>query len=406
MLTDPKGAGLSPERLAHIDRFLQENYIDAGLLPGALTVVARRGVVAHLSPLGKRDLAQGLPVEQDTIFRIYSMTKPITAVAALMLVEEGLIALDDPVHRFIPEWRGLGVYQAGLHPQFQVRRPDRPMRVIDLFRHTSGLTYGFQNRTNVDAAYRALKVGTVTFDGTLESMVADLATLPLEFSPGTNWNYSVSTDVLGFLVQSISGKPLDVFFRERIFEPLGMDDTAFMVPDDKLARFAACYEARPDERLALYDAPETSPYRTMPSLLAGGGGLVSTATDYLAFCRMLLDGGRANGRQVLSPKTIELMTANHLPGGKTLDDLSVSLFAEGAFAGVGFGLGVSVTTDPAAAMLPGSVGEFSWGGLASTAFWVDPREALIVVFMTQLIPSTLYNIRRQLRTLVYSAITD
>ncbi len=406
MLIDPNGAGLSPERLARIDHFLQERYVEPGLLPGALTVVARKGVVAHASPIGHRDVARGLPVEQDTIFRIYSMTKPITAVAALMLVEEGLMALDDPVHRFIPDWRGLGVYQAGVYPQFQTRRPDSPMRVIDLFRHTSGLTYGFQNRTNVDAAYRELKVGTVSFDGTLESMVADLATLPLEFSPGTNWNYSVSTDVLGYLVQTISGKPLDVFFRERIFEPLGMDDTGFMVPDDKVARFAACYEARPDDRLALFDAPDTSPYRSMPGLLAGGGGLVSTASDYLAFCRMLLEGGRAGGQQLLSRKTIELMTANHLPGGHTLDDLSVSLFQEGAFAGVGFGLGVAVTVDPPAAMIPGSVGEFSWGGLASTAFWVDPREELIVVFMTQLVPSTLYNIRRQLRTLIYSAIAD
>ncbi len=406
MIPNPTAAGLNPERLAHIDRFLGERYVAPGLIPGAQTVIYRRGELAHWGVIGQRDVAAGKPYEDDTIVRIYSMTKPVTAVAALMLVEEGLLALDEPVHRYIPDWRGLGVFQAGFDPTFQTRRPDRPMRIIDLFCHTSGLTYGFQNRTNVDAAYRARKVGTVSFDGSLESMVADLAQLPLEFSPGTNWNYSVSTDVLGYLVQVITGKRLDAFFQERIFDPLGMADTGFHVPDEKIGRFAACYEVRPDERMALFDGVETSSYRREPTFLSGGGGLVSTAADYLTFCRMLLNGGHLNGTQFLSRKTIELMTANHLPGGKTLDELSVSLFAEGAFAGVGFGLGVGVTTDPAATMLPGSKGEYSWGGLASTAFWIDPAEDLIVVFLTQLIPSTLYPIRRQLRTLVYSAIAD
>lgn len=406
MIAQPVAAGFSADRLARLDRFLEERYIAPGKIPGALTVVARRGEIAHASALGLGDVEAGKPVAPDTIFRIYSMTKPVTAVAALMLVEEGLMGLDDPVHWHIPEWRQLGVFAAGVYPTFQTRRPDRPMRVIDLFRHTSGLTYAFQNRTNVDAAYRERRVGTVSFDGTLEGMVEELSHLPLEFSPGDSWNYSVSTDILGYLVQKLSGQSLDQFFKTRIFDPLGMEDTGFFVPDDKIARFAACYEARPDVLMALYDAPETSAYRAMPTLLAGGGGLVSTAGDYLAFCRMLLGGGTANGHQFLSRKTIELMTMNHLPGGKTLDEMSVSLFAEGTFAGVGFGLGVSVTTDPAAAMLPGSVGEYSWGGLASTAFWIDPREDLIVIFMTQLIPSTLYPIRRQLRTLVYSAIRD
>ncbi len=406
MIVRPETVGLSSERLHLLDTFVEREYISAGRMPGALISVMRRGDLVHHSALGMRDVEGGRPVEPDTIFRIYSMTKPIVSVAFMMLVEEGLVALDDPVHRFIPEWRDLGVFQAGVLGQFQTRPPERPMLIVDLLRHTSGLTYGFQQRSNVDAAYRELREASLPFAGSLEQMIAHLAELPLEFSPGASWNYSVSTDVLGYLVERLSGQTLDVFLKQRLFDPLGMVDTDFHVPDDKIARFAACYEVQPGVRMALQDRPETSSFRTPPTMRSGGGGLVSTAADYLRFCRMMLNQGALDGRRYLSRKTVGLMTANHLPGRRTMHEMSISLFSEAAYAGAGFGLGVAVTTDPVQCLVPVSTGEYFWGGLASTAFWIDPQEELIVVFMTQLMPSTLYPIRRQLRTLVYAALTD
>ena len=406
MTTKAEAVGLSPSRLELLDRFLERRYIAPGKIAGALTVIMRRGEVVHSSALGLADIERKKPVQPDTLWRIYSMTKPVTSVAFMMLVEQGLVALDDPVHRLIPEWRKLGVFEGGFLETFRTRRPDRPMLVVDLLRHTSGLTYGFQQTTNVDAAYRKLKIGEVEQDGTLEELIAKLAGLPLEFSPGTAWNYSVSTDVLGYLIARISGEPFDEFLRRRIFEPLGMADTAFHVPAAKKSRLAACYAATPTGGMALYDDPEKSGYLKPPSFFSGGGGLVSTAGDYLRFCRMLLDGGALDGVRILSPKTIELMTTNHLPGKRDLPALSRSLFSEAAYEGVGFGLGFAMTLDTAKTMLPGSVGDYFWGGAASTYFWIDPKEELIVVFMTQLMPSRAYPIRRELRTLVYSAFTE
>jgi CubicO group peptidase (beta-lactamase class C family) len=321
----------------------------------------------------------------------------------MMLVEEGHIALDDPVHRYIPEWRNLGVYEAGFIGSFRTRPASAPMRIVDLLRHTSGLTYGFQQRTNVDAAYRKFGFGDPAAAGTIEAMIENLAKIPLEASPGQVWNYSVSTDVVGYLVSKISGQPLEEFLRQRIFAPLGMIDTGFHVPAEKASRLAACYIATPDSRMKLQDEPQNSRYLKPPSFISGGGGLVSTITDYLRFCRMLLNGGVLDDARLLSPKTLELMTANHLPGGKELPDLSISLFSEASYAGVGFGLGFAVTTDPVRALVPGTPGDFFWGGMAGTYFWIDPREQLIVIFMTQLMQSTVYNLRRELRTLVYSA---
>jgi len=400
----PEAAGFVPSRLQHLDRFLQSRYLDSGKLPGALTLIQRRGETAHLSALGYRDLERKQPLQQDTLFRIYSMTKPITSVAFMMLVEDGLVALEDPVHRFIPQWRDLGIFEGGFIGTFKTRRPQRPMLMIDLLRHTSGLTYGFQQRTNVDSAYRRLKLDDYFGGGTtLDGMIDALAGLPLEFSPGTTWNYSVSTDVLGYLVGKISGQPFEQFLRTRILDPLGMSDTDFHVPASKAARFAACYAVTPEAGMRLQDDPVRSNYLKSPHLVSGGGGLVSTIDDYLKFCRMLLAGGTFNGARILSPKTIELMTSNHLPGGQELPDLSVSLFSEASYAGVGFGLGFAVTTSPARSLLPGTVGDYSWGGMASTYFWIDPREEMIVIFMTQLMPSTTYPLRRELRTAVYSA---
>jgi len=404
-LEAPEAVGLATSRLQHLDRYIQTRYIDTKRLPCATMLIERRGQTAHFSTQGHMDLERGRTLQQDTLFRIYSMTKPITSVALMMLVEEGLIGLDDPVHRYIPQWRNLGVYEGGFMETFRTRPTKAPMRIIDLLRHTSGLTYGLQQRTNVDAAYRKFGFGDPAGAGTLEAMIEGLAKIPLEASPGDVWNYSVSTDVLGYLVGKLSGMPFDEFLRRRIFAPLGMVDTDFFVPAAKASRLAACYMLNTEGRLTLQDDPLNSKYLRPPTFISGGGGLVSTAADYLRFCRMLLNAGELDGTRLLSPKTIELMTANHLPGGRELPDMSVSLFSEASYTGVGFGLGFAVTTDPARTLVPGSAGDFSWGGMASTYFWIDPREQLIVLFMTQLIPSTIYNLRRELRTLVYSAFT-
>jgi CubicO group peptidase (beta-lactamase class C family) len=393
-MSRPESVGLCGPRLQHIDRFVQQKYLDTGKLPCALTLVERNGEVAHLSALGRMDVERNRPLQEDTIFRIYSM-----------LVEEGRVALDDPVHRYIPQWRELGVYEGGFIGSFRTRRTSAPMRVIDLMRHTSGLTYGFQQRTNVDAAYRKLALGELPGAVPLDRMIDELGKLPLEFSPGVAFNYSVATDVVGYLVGKISGQPFEQFLRTRIIDPLRMSDTDFMVPAAKASRFAACYAATADGRMTLQDDPQTSGFLQPPGFVSGGGGLVSTAADYLRFCRMLLNGGQLDGVRLVSPKTLELMSMNHLPGGKELPDLSVSLFSEATYGGVGFGLGFAVSMSPARAMIPGSPGDISWGGLASTYFWVDPRERLIVIFMTQLTPSATYPIRRELRTLVYSAFT-
>lgn len=404
MPANPKSVGFSSERLARIDDFLQRKYIDTGKLPGTLTMVARRGEIAHLGMRGMADVERGTPVSEDTIWRIYSMTKPITSIAFMMLVEEGLVALDDPVHRFIPEWRNLGVFAGGTHRTgFQTKRTERPMLIIDLLRHTSGLTYGFQLRTNVDAAYRAAKIGEIEKDDSdLDQFVATLAKLPLEFSPGEKWNYSVATDVLGYLVQKISGDRFEDFLKRRMFEPLGMVDTGFHVRDGEAARFASCYQPTKDGRIELQDDSATSGFLKPPGFVSGGGGLVSTAGDYMKFAQALLSGTpRLVGR-----KTLELMTANHLPGGVDLPALSVSLFSEATYAGVGFGLGFATTMDPAPTMIPGSAGDYFWGGAASTFFWVDPFEDLVAIFMTQLIPSSTYPVRRELRTMVYAALDD
>jgi CubicO group peptidase (beta-lactamase class C family) len=321
-----------------------------------------------------------------------------------MLVEQGVVALDTPVHSLIPEWRDLGVYQGGVLGAFRTRRPDRPMLVLDLLRHTSGLTYGFQLATNIDAAYRKLEIVEGERPGTLDDMVAKLATLPLEFSPGTAWNYSVSTDVLGLVVQRLSGRPFEDVLAERIFAPLGMEDTGFHVPAEKLHRLPEAWWMHPERGTIVYDpAGAESDWAKPPVLVSGGGGLVSTAADYHRFVRMLLGGGAVDGVRLLGRKTVELMTRNHLPGGADLTQLSRSMFSEAIYSGQGFGLGFGINLDPVRAMLPGSAGEFYWGGIFSTYFFVDPVERVSAIFMTQLMPSTLYNLRRELRTLVYSA---
>jgi len=390
--------GFSEERLARIPRFL-EAQVAAGHLPGALTLIWRRGGVAHSSMVGQMDM--GRAMRPDAIFRLYSMTKPVTAVALLMLMEEGRIALDDPVARFIPGFANLKLADGSA--------PKRAMTVLDLLRHTAGFTYGFHNRTPIDAQYRRMRLAEFDTEGGLAAMIAQLQTLPLEYSPGDAWIYSVAIDVVGYLVERVSGQSYAAFVREKILAPLKMVDTDFQVAASKRERFAACYMLK-DGTLDLFDDPQNSPWFAPPKLESGGGGLAGTANDYLRFCRMLLNKGELDGVRLLSPKTVQLMTANHLPGLQEIADLSpaADAFNESGYRGIGFGLGIAVTLDPARVGVPGTAGEFAWGGMASTAFFVDPKEEMAVVFMTQAIVDTARRVRlrRDLRSLVYGAMTQ
>jgi CubicO group peptidase (beta-lactamase class C family) len=344
-------------------------------------------------------------MEDDAIFRIYSMTKPIASVALMQLYERGMFQLTDPVHRYIPEWRNLQVGQEQPDGSLTVVKPQRPMIVRDVLMHMTGLPGGLFPGHPIDDAFA--KARQAAPKGlTLEGITALLADHPLKFQPGTQWNYGLSTDIVGRLVEILSGDRFDDYLRREIFEPLEMSDTGFSVPERSVGRLAALYQFQPGTTPVLQEDPEKSRYLRQPSYLSGAGGLVSTTRDYIAFCRMLLNGGHLDGRRVLGRKTLELMTANHLPGGATLADLAVGGFGEAGFDGVGFGLGFAVGQGPAATAMAGSAGEFYWGGAASTAFWIDPAEDLFTVFMTQLFPSVAYPIRAELRALVYQAIDD
>jgi CubicO group peptidase (beta-lactamase class C family) len=407
--------GLSATRLARVDDVMKRRYVDTGKLPGLLTMVYRRGALAHTGLSGSMDLERDKPMREDAIFRIYSMSKPITAVALMMLAEEGLIGLDDDVATHIPSWKNLAVYATGVpsvvptgEPAFMTTPVKRPMKVVDLVTHTSGLTYGFMNRTSVDRAYRHDKIAAFDAEGGLDGMIERLSKLPLEFSPGTAWNYSVSIDVMGYLVQKLSGLSFGDFLQTRLFGPLGMTDTAFWCPPEKIGRFASCYMPNGSGGLKLQDDGGRSTYAKPPSLESGGGGLVSTAHDYMRFCRMMLNGGTLDGVQILSPKTVALFSLNHLPGNQELADLTMpGMFSEGGYSGIGFSIGCGVNINVAKTRLPGTLGEYFWGGAASTAFWIDPKEELAVVFMTQVIGSEArLTLRRDLRTLVYAAMTE
>jgi CubicO group peptidase (beta-lactamase class C family) len=411
----PETIGMSAARLARLDEVMKRRYVDGGYLPGMLTYVYRKGQLVHTGMCGQMDIERGRPLREDAIFRIYSMSKPITAVALMMLVEEGLIGLDDAVHSFIPAWKDLGVYASGMPslladapPSFLTTPVQRSMKVVDLATHTSGLTYGFHMRTGVDDAYRKAKVVDRATPGGLQGMIDQLVQIPLDFSPGTAWNYSVSIDVLGYLVEKLSGISFGEFLRTRLFEPLGMHDTSFWVPSEKTDRFTCCYQPEGVNGLKLQDDGRESTYAKPPLLESGGGGLVSTAHDYLRFCRMMLNGGTLDGVRILSPKTVALFSLNYLPDGREVADMAPpGMFSESGYAGVGFSLGCGVNVNVANTRLPGSLGEYFWGGAAATAFWIDPREELTVVFMTQVIGSSArLSLRRDLRTLVYSAMTE
>jgi CubicO group peptidase (beta-lactamase class C family) len=403
---DPGEVGFDAERLGRIERHFGR-YVDDGLLPGWLIVVSRGGNIVHLSTYGQRDMEAGLPVETDTIFRIYSMTKAITSVAAMMLYEEGAFELKDPISKFIPSFGDVRVYRSGSAMNPVTEPASEPVRVWHLLTHTSGLTYGFHHATPVDAMYRAagFEWGSPP-DLDLAGCCDAFARIPLLFQPGTEWNYSVSTDVLGRVVEVASGQTLDEFFANRIFGPLGMDDTAFAVDPSQRDRLAALYTPAPGTRKAVRIDAMGDAALEKPKYLSGGGGLVSTAADYHRFTQMLLREGELDGVRLLGSRTVDYMTQNHLPGGADLEQFGRPLFAETSFDGVGFGLGFSVVEDPAKNKVLSSPGEFAWGGAASTAFWVDPLEDITALFFTQLLPSSTHPIRPQLKQLVYQALVD
>ncbi|HEY5869758.1 MAG TPA: serine hydrolase domain-containing protein [Candidatus Tectomicrobia bacterium] len=402
----PEDVGLSAEGMVRLKRHVQA-YVDAGKFPGAISMVQRRGKVVHFATYGRRDLEAGTPVEHDTIFRIYSMTKPIVSVGLMTLYEEGRFQIDDPVAQYIPQFRGLKVLAGGTVDTPQLRSPSREMTVADLLRHTSGLVS--QADAVLGDAYTRLGLLTSASSGTLAEMIAKLGALPLKCDPGAQFNYGISTDVVGYLCEVLSGQRLDDFLRERLLGPLGMVDTGFAVLDEDIERFAACY--RPgtagEPLLVVEDRPDASSRYTQPrTYLSGAGGMVSTASDYMRFCKMLANGGELDGQRVLGPRTLAFMALNHLPGGCDLAQMSPGSAGETSRAGVGFGLGFARVLDPTVLGGLSAPGEYYWGGAASTAFWITPAEDLAVVFMTQVRPSSTYPIRRELRAIIYGSIVD
>ncbi|WP_327009338.1 beta-lactamase family protein [Dactylosporangium sp. NBC_01737] len=405
----PEQVGFDAKRLAALDTHFAR-YVEDGRLAGWQLVISRDGRVAHASTCGRRDLEAGLPVEPDTLWRVYSMSKPITSVAAMMLWEEGRFELTDPISRWLPEFAAPQVYDRGsAGAPFTVPAAE-PIRVWHLLTHTSGLTYGFLQTSVVDALYRKAGYDLLPKAGIdLAQACRDWAALPLLFQPGTGWGYGVSTDVLGRLVEVVSGQSLGDFMRTRIFEPLGMTDTRWWVDPggDEAKRLAALYVPGPADGRAVRFDPIGQHALQEPALQSGGGGLISTAADYHRFTSMLLRNGTGpEGERLLSSRTVRFMTRNHLPGGVDLDRLQTGGFAETTFEGIGFGLGFAVVRDPVPARTPSTPGTYYWGGAASTAFWIDPAERLTVAFYAQLLPSSTHPIRPQLRQLIYSALTD
>ncbi|PVZ10007.1 CubicO group peptidase (beta-lactamase class C family) [Actinomycetospora cinnamomea] len=405
---DPEELGFDPARLARIDHHFAR-YVDDGRLAGWHTVVARDGRVVHSSVAGYRDAEAGLPVTDDTRWRIYSMTKPITSVAAMILWEQGRFELTDPISRWLPEFAEPRVYVKGSSTKPLLEAATEPIRVWHLLTHTAGLTYGFHHAHPVDELYRAAGFEWAAPAGIdLAGCVEAWARMPLVFQPGTEWNYSHATDVLGRLIEVVSGQRLDAFLDEHVLGPLGMTATRFVVDDPD--RLATLYVANP--ATGRYLSAEAAGMGSMgrdaleDTWLSGGGGLVSTAADYHRFTQMLLGRGEVDGVRILGSRTVDYMAQNHLPGGADLEQVGRPLFAEMPFHGVGFGLGVATVIDPVRYRTVSSRGELSWGGAASTAFWVDPAERITAMFFTQLLPSSAHPIRTQLRGLVYQALVD
>ncbi len=398
----PEEVGLSSARLENVTKLVQ-GYVDDRKVPGALTMIARRGKVVHFETYGKMDDEADKPMRPDTIFRIYSMTKPIASVGLMMLYEEGRFQLDDPASRFIPAWKSLKV-RASRDGATEAHKPAREVSVRDLLMHTSGLPGLGAPITGTPEQGRERQPRPRT----LAEMADRLAEMPLMFEPGSRWSYGISTDVVGYLCEVISGLPFDRYLRERIFEPLGMVDTGFQVPESQVERFAACYRrGEPDgQSYVLQDSPASSAYVRPRTYFSGAGGLASTAADYMRFCKMLANGGELDGVRILGPRTIEFMATNHLPDNCDLAAMGQPRFTETTMEGIGFGLGFAVLLDPAKAQIIGTPGEHYWGGAASTAFFINPKEDLVMVFLTQLLPSGTYPFRRELRATIYPSIVD
>lgn len=404
--------GFETGRLERIGDHLIRNYIDSGKIAGCQVLVARHGHLAYQRSFGLRDRERSTPWSDDTIVRLYSMTKPITSIALMMLYERGLFQLSDPVNRYIPSWKNHQVWVSGTGKDMVTEAPHRPVSFRDLLSHSGGLTYGmFLNSLTgaeaghpVDETYRDLGIGRNPGD-TLEDFVTKLGQVPLRYQPGAGWQYSLSTDVCGYLVQALSGKRFDHFLQDEILGPLGMVDTAFHVRDESRDRFAACYRRGADKSLELADDPKTSPYLRETTFHGGGGGLIGTIADYHRFCEMLRRGGELDGVRLVSPRTLDLMHLNHLAGGSDLASIAIGAFSETAYEGVGFGLGFASTLDQTRTQSLG-LGDFYWGGAASTIFWVDPVEDLCVIFLTQLLPSSTFNFRGQLKSIIYGSIAE
>ena len=387
----PEAVGLSSERLERLSAAMQ-GLVDEGRLAGITTLIARHGKVAHFGTFGAQDRETGKPMAEDTIFRIYSMTKPITSVALMLLYEEGLFRLSDPVEKYIPEFKDLPVALGEDGNGIVTEPADHPMTIRELMSHTAGLSYGIFSESPVDKLYREAEI--LHPDSTLREMIEDLAAIPLRQQPGTIWHYSVAVDVQGYLVEVLSGQPFDAFLKERIFDPLGMNDTSFWVPPEKADRFAQVYVYGEDGALKLPgDEPlRDRDYLSPVNFLSGGGGLVSTTMDYARFSQMLLNGGELDGVRLLAPSTVELMHRDQTPKG-------VPVFSPGQ----GFGLNFAVVKDPVEA--DGiSKGEYYWGGAAGTWFWIDPAEDLIFVGMIQQFGENRPDVRSLSRRLTYQAI--
>ena len=419
-LVQPESVGFSSPRLERVKDWLSEQ-VQGGRLAGCSVMIGRRGKIALLETCGHADQAAGKPFAQDTIVRIFSMSKAITTVAAMQLYERGRFQLDDPVYQYLPEFADTAVWTGG--DLVNVEPQATPMTVRHLMTHTSGLTYGFMRANPVDAAYRAAKIEFQGGTGNLAEQVQRLAGIPLLCQPGSQWNYSVSSDVLGRLVEIWSGQNLGDYLTQHLFEPLGMDDTAFQVAKAKQDRFAALYaplsgadmsnvgktvKSKTDQEigLTLQESSSESSYFKEALVYSGGGGLTGSLGDYGAFCQMLLNGGELHGQRILGRKTVEYMRLNHLPQNRDMAAMGQPVWSETSYDGIGFGLGFAVVIDPVKAHIVTSIGEHHWGGAASTFFWLDPQEDLFVVFFTQLIPSSTYPIRRELRTAVYQALID
>lgn len=398
----PEEVGFSPERLRRVNAWM-EGYVSGGKLAGAITMLSRAGETFHFQPYGVLNIDDGAPIQRDTIFRIYSMTKPITSVAVMMLYEEGHFSLDDPVGKFIPPLARMKVYDGLGETGMRLVEQERPITIRHLLTHTSGLSYGFHHDSPVEDMYRAADITDP--DSDLAEMADKLGKLPLVSQPGDKWRYSNATDVLGYLVEVVSGMPFDEFLRDRIIAPLGMKDTAFYLTEDKLDRLASVYApAQNGGGIALLDNSLINRVQRPHTLFSGGGGLVSTASDYMRFCRMLLNGGALDDARLLAPKTVEMMRSDHL--ADDLKPFAVRKSTSGDTKGCGFGLGFRVVTDIARHGIIGSNGIYSWGGAASTVFWIDPAEDLIAILLTQFMPSSYYPLRREFQVAAYQAMVE